>query len=846
MKGKEKDAYGAVVREARKLLGNTQEQLARALKVSFPTVNRWENGKTQPDERARHALAALIRAKGPEYRELANQIDGGEEPPAIEERPKRGRRLRSAETALPTDSTTLDTKAMEGMLWKAACSIRGEKDAPKFKDYILPLLFLKRLSDVFEDEVARLAETYGDAETALTILEEDHSLVRFFIPETATWPVLAGRKKVEWPAGKAPKTLGERLTNAVRAVARANASLQGVVDVVDFNETRNGEREVSDDALHRIIELFSEPRYRLGLRDVEADFLGRAYEYLLRKFAEGQGQSAGEFFTPKEVGWLIAHLVEPKQGEEVYDYACGSAGLLIKCELRLLQREKNVKRPLKLHGQEYTGSSFAIARMNMVLHDMEGEIVRGDTMTNPKFLDGSRLRRFDIIVANPMWNQDNIDPSIYESDPYERFSSGYAPASNADWAWLQHTIASLKDDGRAAIVLDSGAASRGSDSPGDSVERQIRKSFVDHDWIHAVILLPENLFYNTSGEGLILLVNRAKPPSLRNRIILVNAREAFSKGKPKNFLDGDSIRRITDAVRGGLDIEHFTRVITRDEVVASNYSLSPSRFIDPTATERFDAPQAILEDYRRLTDAQRPTDTEILSRFAEIEQLLAKASESAADRPAGWSLTSLGELQRRGALRIQNGFACGDHALNGVGLPHMRPFNVTTDGRISLTEIKTIQERPALDDYLLEEGDVLYNNTNSEELVGKCAYWPGIAGRFVLSNHMTLLRLEETAEVSARYLSFYLLWFWRSRRARRFSRRHVNQASIGLERLRSIPVLIPPNSDQASISAAFAAVQRGIAEHEQMAARLTSLLASSFDHMFAATLGDISSPAEAQ
>jgi type I restriction enzyme M protein len=608
----------ALIKQARHALGLTQEKLARTLKVSFPTVNRWENGKTQPDARARHALAELVRTKTPDLAALADEIDGGQEP-TLEAAPKRGRRrARSADTALPTDATTLDTKSMEGMLWKAACSIRGEKDAPKFKDYILPLLFLKRLSDVFEDEVARLADVYGDVDTAASILDEDHSLVRFFIPEVATWPVLAGRKQIDWLAGKAPKTLGERLTNAVRAVARANPSLQGVVDIVDFNETRNGEREVSDEALHRIIELFSEPRYRLGLKDVESDFLGRAYEYLLRKFAEGQGQSAGEFFTPKEVGWLIAHLVEPRQGEDIYDYACGSAGLLIKCELRLLQREKNVKRPLKLHGQELTGSSFAIARMNMVLHDMEGEIVRGNTITNPKFLDGSRLRRFDVVVANPMWNQDNIDPAIYESDPYERFSTGYAPASGADWAWLQHTVASLNDTGRAAVVLDTGAASRGSGNQGDNKEKTIRKAFVEHDWIEGVVLLPDNLFYNTTAAGLIIVLNRSKPKDRLGKVVLINASGEFEKGRPKNYLTESGIAKIATALRDGMDIERFTAVVETKLIAANDFNLSPSRYINAGIAADHRDFQAILDDLAILASEAGTLDAELRRKFDKL------------------------------------------------------------------------------------------------------------------------------------------------------------------------------------------------------------------------------------
>jgi len=512
------------------------------------------------------------------------------------------------ETGPPVGQDTLDTKSMEGMLWKAACSIRGEKDAPKFKDYILPLVFIKRLSDVSDDEISRLAETYGDEETARMVLEADHSLVRFYIPPEATWPVVSGRKKLDWPEGKRPKTLGEQLTHTVRAIARANPSLQGVIDIVDYNETRNGEREISDDALSRLIETLSDPRYRLGLKDVEPDFLGRAYEYLLRKFAEGQGQSAGEFFTPKEVGWLIAYLMQPKQGEEVYDPCCGSGGLLIKCQLALGDRDKTIARPLKLYGQELTGASFAIGRMNMVLHDMEGEIVRGNTMPNPKFLDGSSLKQFDILVTNPMWNQDNFDPSGYENDPFERFAErgGFAPASSADWAWLQHVLASLKANGRGAVVLDTGAASRGSGSQGENKEKTIRRWFVEHDVIESVILLPDNLFYNTTAAGIILVLNRSKPLERRGKAVLINASGEFQKGRPKNFIPDESIRKIADAFHAGKDVERFVRVVSVGEIAKNDYNLSPSRYIETaTPTEHRDV-QTLLDELASLdADAKR-------------------------------------------------------------------------------------------------------------------------------------------------------------------------------------------------------------------------------------------------
>ncbi len=610
-----------LIGELRSRLRISQAKLAARLDVSLPTINHWEKGKTRPDALAVHMLERFVEELGDQYRDLHERFFAHiAAPRAIEKRPAYPRAKRRGAETTGNGGEVLDTKSMEGMLWKAACSIRGEKDAPKFKDYILPLVFIKRLSDVFEDEFARLTETYGDAETARAVLEADHSLVRFYIPPEATWPVVSGRQKFAWPPEKTPKTLGEQLTNTVRAIAKTNPSLQGVIDIVDYNETRNGEREVSDDALHGIIETLSDPRYRLGLNDVEPDFLGRAYEYLLRKFAEGQGQSAGEFFTPKEVGWLIAYLMQPQQGETVYDPCCGSGGLLVKCELALKEHQKTVARPLQLHGQELTGASFAIGRMNMVLHDMEGEIVRGNSMTNPKFLDGSSLHQFDVVVTNPMWNQDNFDSAYYENDPFERFTDrgGFAPASSADWAWLQHVHASLKQTGRAAVVLDTGAASRGSGNQGENKEKAIRRWFVEQDVIEGVVLLPDNLFYNTTAAGIIVLLHRGKPAARRGKVVLINASGEFQKGRPKNFIPDEAVRKIAAAFHAGKDVERFVMVATTQEIAKHDYNLSPSRYIDVAAATEHRDVQMILDELAKLDDEARQLDGELRSIFSGL------------------------------------------------------------------------------------------------------------------------------------------------------------------------------------------------------------------------------------
>src|SRR3990172_8600165 len=364
-------------------------------------------------------------------------------------------------------------KSLESWIWDAACSIRGAKDAPKFKDYILPLIFTKRLCDVFDDEVNRIAKEVGSRAKAFKLVKKEKKLVRFYLPlqpadtDDAVWSV------IRTLADK----IGEQLTTHLRAIADENALLKGIIDRVDFNATTHGGLDIDDSRLSNLIERISEKR--LGLGDVEADIIGRSYEYLIRKFAEGSGQSAGEFYTPGEVGEIMALIMDPEPGMPCYDPTCGSAGLLIKCELRLEEKMKAAGKktyaPLKLYGQEYTASTWAMANMNMIIHDMEGKIEIGDTMRNPKLREQGKLMTFDRVVANPMWNQTGFDEKVYDNDELERFPKGAGfPGGKADWGWVQHILASLNDKGRAAIVLDTGAASRGSGNANSNKEKDVR------------------------------------------------------------------------------------------------------------------------------------------------------------------------------------------------------------------------------------------------------------------------------------------------------------------------------------------------------------------------------------
>lgn len=605
--------FPAVLRATRAALNLTQEQIAQRLGVSFATVNRWEGGGNKPQRAAQEAILALAREAG---------IDTAYNPPPAEAAAQvTRRRTGRASAAVPT------TKPMEQMLWDAACSIRGEKDAAKFKDYLLPLLFLKRLSDVFDDEIGRLAEEYGDRTTALEIAESDHSLLRFYLPPEARWAVISGREAYDWPRDArsrptAPRDIGEHLTKAVRAVVKQNPTLSGVIDFVDFAAERNGERDVNPAKLRGVVETFSDPRYRMGLADVQPDFLGRAYEYLLRKFAEGSGQSAGEFFTPTEVGFLMAHILRPKPGETCHDYACGSAGLLIKLQLVARELDPTSRVPLKLSGQELQAESYAVAQMNAIIHDMEVELARGDTMINPKFREASgKIRGHDIVVANPMWNQP-FAPDLFANDPFDRFrTTGGITSGKGDWAWLQHTLACLNDHGRAAVVLDTGAVTRGSGSKNEDKERNIRKWFVDQDLIDGVILLPENLFYNTTAAGVIVVLNKRKPAARKGKMVLLNASKHFSKGRPKNYLPEEDLRPLAAKYLGGEPVEGELAVITRKQAGDADYNLSPSKWVGRNGGEQAGSIPDLLRSLEQLGEQEASLTSDLMRLLRPLSKM---------------------------------------------------------------------------------------------------------------------------------------------------------------------------------------------------------------------------------
>ena len=519
-----------------------------------------------------------------------------------------------AATALKQISPEPD-KSLESWIWDAACSIRGAKDAPKYKEFILPLIFAKRLCDVFDDEVNRIAKEVGSRAKAFKLVKHDKKLVRFYLPlepknpDDTVWSVIRTLSD----------KIGEQMTTRLRAIADANPLLKGIIDRIDFNATTHGQRDIDDDRLSNLIEGISAKR--LGLTDVEPDIIGRSYEYLIRKFAEGGGQSAGEFYTPAEVGFVMARIMDPQAGMDVYDPCCGSAGLLIKCRLvldeKLRAAKKNSTAPLKLYGQENEPGTWAMANMNMIIHDMEGEIQIGDTFRKPKFRQGNRLQTFDRVVANPMWNQTEFKEKDYDTDELDRFPKGAGyPGGKADWGWLQHVAASLKPKGRAAVVLDTGAVSRGSGNANANKEKEVRRWFVEQDLIEGVIYLPENLFYNTPAPGVVIFLHKAKPKERQEKLFMLNASLDFVKGDPKNYLSEDAIKRISDSFTAWKELDKYSRIVNSEEIANNDFNISPSRYIHTGTPDEY---RSIVEIIEELTDI----DEDAARTSAELNRMLA-------------------------------------------------------------------------------------------------------------------------------------------------------------------------------------------------------------------------------
>ena len=451
-------------------------------------------------------------------------------------------------------STRISQSQLESYLWGAATLLRGTIDAGEYKSFIFPLLFLKRLSDVFDEEYqAALEESHGDEGYAA--LPEQH---RFQIPAGAHWSDLR----------QSSNDVGRTISRAMREIERANPRLDGVFgDAPWTNKDR-----LPDAMLKELIEHYSQVTLSLG--NVPEDELGVAYEFLIKKFADDSGHTAAEFYTNRTLVHLMTQLLEVEPGESIYDPTCGSGGMLLSAAEEL-RRQGKEHRTLRLFGQELNLTTSAIARMNLFLHGIEDfDIVRGNTLANPSFAEGDRLRRFDVVLANPPYSIKAWDREAWSSDPWGRNLYGTPPQGRADYAFWQHILASMDSKtGRCAILFPHGVLFR-------DEELDMRRRIVAEDLVEAVIGLGPNLFYNSPMESCIVVCRSKKPAERASKVLFVDAVNEVTRERAQSFLTDDHIDRIVHTFRTFEPEDGFATVETLDAIAERNSNLSIPLYVN--------------------------------------------------------------------------------------------------------------------------------------------------------------------------------------------------------------------------------------------------------------------------
>ena len=490
----------------------------------------------------------------------------------------------------------LTLEELESHLWESANILRGSIDSADYKNYIFGLLFLKRMNDVFMENREHIIEEYGEE----VVDDPDfYTESKVFIPERARWSAI--KEQTE--------DIGAAINKAFVVLEQENSVLEGVLTTVDFND----KDRLPDSVLEKLIQHYTD--LKLGNENLEdADLLGRAYEYLIRQFADDAGKKGGEFYTPREVVQLLVRILDPQSGDRVYDPACGSGGMLIYSAEHIRKEDQDRMENISLFGQERNLNTWSIAKMNMFLHDLyDAQIKRGDTFTEPLFLeDGGKLQQFDRVIANPMWNQSYAKSDIKESQAYNRFNYGFPPKNSADWAWVQHMLASANRDGKVGVVLDNGVLFR------SRSEGKIRKKVLKEDLIEAVIALPSNLFYNTSSPGCILMLNKNKPAERKNKVIFIYGEEDYEEGSNQNFLREKDLEKILDAYHNFEDIEKYCRVADIEEIERNDFNLNVPRYVDTTEEEEPVDVEEVLTELDQLEKERNEIESEMMSYLKEL------------------------------------------------------------------------------------------------------------------------------------------------------------------------------------------------------------------------------------
>lgn len=449
-------------------------------------------------------------------------------------------------------------------VWEACDTFRGVISADTYKDYVLTMLFLKYISDVYKDEYNKLVEEHGDNPELINAMMEEQ---RFVLPKGASfWDLYEKRHE---PGN------GQRIDQALHAIEEANGSkLKNVFQDISFNSDKLGKEKQKNDLLRHLLEDFGKDILNLSSERVGSlDVIGNAYEFLIKHFAAGSGATAGEFYTPPEVSDLLATILEPVKGDQICDPACGSGSLLLKCGAMV--RKNSGTKEYALFGQEAIGSTWALAKMNMFLHGEDNHRIEwGDTIRHPLLLNekGDGLLKFDVVTANPPFSLDKWGHGDASSDPYGRFHRGVPPKTKGDYAFISHMIETLKTEtGRMGVVVAHGVLFRGSS------EKVIRQQLIEENLLDAVIGLPSNLFFGTSIPTAILLFKKKKNDKT---VLFIDASHEFKSGKNQNQLTSDNIEKIVDTYKSRVSVDKYAYLADLDEISENDFNLNIPRYVD--------------------------------------------------------------------------------------------------------------------------------------------------------------------------------------------------------------------------------------------------------------------------
>lgn len=449
------------------------------------------------------------------------------------------------------------------LLWKAADSARGTVDAAVFKDYILAFLFFKYISDIKQAEVQKLKQRYGDDKARIELRLKN---ARFVLPEGASFYDVYEQQNAD--------NIGEVINIALHKIEDANITLLHDIFTVDFNsQAILGQTSQRNKMIRDMITDFS----KVNLAEVDGDLLGNAYMYLIERFGSDAGKKAGEFFTPKILSSLLAKLAMPKPGDRICDPACGSGGLLL---LAGEEVQKQGSNDYALYGQEKTGATYNLARMNMFLHGQDSARIEwGDTLNHPLLVENDKLMQFDVIVANPPFSLDKWGEKHLENDQYHRFDRGMPPASKGDYAFISHMVATAKPkSGRVAVIVPHGVLFRG------SAEGRIRKAFLEENILDAVIGLPNGLFQTTGIPVAILIFDKSREPGGKNEsrkdVLFIDASKEYIPGKNQNTLSEEQIQKILDTYKNRTETEKYSHLATPEEIAENDYNLNIPRYVD--------------------------------------------------------------------------------------------------------------------------------------------------------------------------------------------------------------------------------------------------------------------------